>query len=82
VTDDDWERHRDRSILAAFQTGRPVFGDANGVLRYADGDREPLADDVGLPRGEMPRATAHELPIQLSWWKRLKRRFRGAAGRE
>ena len=79
MTDDDWEKRRDRSILAAFQTGRPVFGDTDGVLRYADGDGEPLPDDVGVPRGEVPKATAHETPIQLSWWERLWRRVRGRA---
>jgi hypothetical protein len=73
MTDDDWEKHRQRSILAAFQTGRPVFGDSNGVLRYVDGDREPLADDVGLPQAPLPGAT-----VKRSWWERFKRRFRGS----
>jgi hypothetical protein len=76
--DDDWEKLRDRSILAAFQTGRPVFGDTeSGVLRYADGDCEPLPNDVGVPKAEV--ATAREAPSQPSWWERLWRCVRGRA---
>jgi hypothetical protein len=71
VTDDEWERQRQRSILAAFQTGRPVFGDSDGVLRYDDGDREPLADDVGVPKAALPAVTA--VATKLSWWTRVKR---------
>lgn len=77
MTDEDWEKRRERSILAAFQTGRPVFSDTEGELRYADGDCEPLPDDVGVPNVEVATATAHETSIQLSWWGRLKRRIRG-----
>jgi hypothetical protein len=55
VTDEEWEERRKRVIMAAFQTGRPVFADADGVMRYADGDREPLADEVGV--AQEPQAT-------------------------
>jgi hypothetical protein len=48
VTDDDWEHRRDRAIMATIQTGRAVFADTDGELRYADGNREPLADDIGV----------------------------------
>jgi hypothetical protein len=58
VTDDEYEQRRSRAILAAFQTGRPVFADSDGEMRYADGDREPLADDVGVVMQPIPRATA------------------------
>ena len=82
MTDDDWEKRRDRSILAAFQTGRPVFSDTDGVLRYADGDCEPLPDGVGVPNGEVFEefaAVADEVPIKPSWWSRLWRRIRSRA---
>ncbi len=58
VRDDDWEQKRQRAILAAFQTGRPVFADTDGEMRYADGDGETLAADVGLARQPVPRSTA------------------------
>lgn len=48
MTDDDWDRHRDRAIMAALQTGRAVLADTDGELRYADGNREPLADDSSV----------------------------------
>jgi hypothetical protein len=73
VTDDDaWEQQRKRAILAAFQTGRPVFADTDGEMRYADGDHEPLAADVGMPKTPLPNAT-----VKLSWWARLRRRLGG-----
>ncbi len=71
MTDDEWEQRRQRSILAAFQTGRSVFGDSEGVLRYADGEQEALADDVGVPQTALPTATAG--PAKRSWGTRLKR---------
>lgn len=75
MKDDDWKRRRDRSILAAFQTGRPVFADTDGELRYADGACEPLADDVGVPQAPLPDAE-----VKTTWWERFKRRFgRGAS---
>lgn len=75
MNDDEWEQRRQRVILAAFQTGRPVFGDSDGVMRYADGAQEPIGDDVGVPRGDLPRATAP----RLSWWARLRRWLRGGS---
>lgn len=68
MTDDEWEQHRQRSILAAFQTGRPVLGDSDGELRYADGAQEPVDDDVGVLQKPLPAAT-----IKRSWWTRVKR---------
>jgi hypothetical protein len=57
VTDDEWEQKRQRVIMAVFQTGRPVFADTDGEMRYVDGDREELPDDVGVARAPLPRAT-------------------------
>jgi hypothetical protein len=71
VTDDDWRRRRDRAISAAFQTGRAVYADADRELRYADGDHEPLPDDVGAPRAPLPDAK-----VRLTWWARIRRAFR------
>jgi hypothetical protein len=68
VTDDEYELQRNRAILAAFQTGRPVFADNEGEMRYADGEREPLADDVGVPQTAVPQAAT----ISRSWWSRMK----------
>jgi hypothetical protein len=70
VTDDEWEEQRKRAVLAAFQTGRPVFADTDGAMRYADGDHEVLADDVGVAKTPLPVAA-----VKLTWWERLKRRF-------
>lgn len=80
MTDDDkklrnqealeWEKIRSRTILTAFQTGRPVFANTEGELRYADGDCEPVGDEVGVPKAPLPDAT-----VKISWWARLKRRF-------
>lgn len=58
MTDDEWEQRRNRAILAAFQTGRPVIADSDDVMHYADGDHETLADDVGVPKTALPRVTA------------------------
>lgn len=46
MTDDEWQRHRSSAISAAFLTGRPVFADTDGTLRFADGDREPVPAHV------------------------------------
>lgn len=54
MTDEEWDKQRHRAILAAFQTGRPVFADTEGVLRYADGSKEPLAADVGIVHPASP----------------------------
>jgi len=51
MNDPEWDKQRERAIWAAFQTGRPVFADSDGELRYADGDGEPVAQDVGPPQG-------------------------------
>lgn len=69
MTDDEWGKQRDRAIAAAFQTGRPVFADSDGTMRYADGAREELPSDVGVPTTVTARAP--------SWWSRLKRWLRG-----
>lgn len=74
MDDETWEKQRVRSILAAIQTGRRVFADSDGVLRYADGDREPLADDVGLSKEPLPLAK-----VKLSLWSRVWRWIRGGA---
>jgi len=73
VNDDEWDKRRDRAILAAFQTGRPVFADTNGKMRYADGAGEPLADEVGVPQTPLPGAT-----VKVSRWTRLWRWIRRA----
>ncbi len=70
MTDDEWEAQRKLAILAAFQTGRPVFADSEGEMRYVDGDREPFAEGVGMPKTAVPRETT-------TWWSRVKRWFRG-----
>lgn len=72
MTDDEWEQQRQRAILAAFQTGRTVFADTDGELRYADGDRAPLTADVGVPKQPIPRATT-----RITWWTRLRRWLEG-----
>ena len=64
-----WDRQRERAILAEIQTGRPVLADSDGAMHYADGGREPVADDVG---GREPVAT--EI-VKRSWWARLRRRW-------
>ena len=51
----EWDKQRERAILAVFQTGRPVFTDSDGQLRYTDGAGEPVAEDVGFPGRIFPR---------------------------
>lgn len=65
MTDDEWSRQRDRAIMAAFQTGRPVFADNAGELRYVDGSSEQVPGEIGQAAGRvvrkteaLPRATA------------------------
>jgi len=58
VTDDEYDQHRNRAILAAFQTGRPVLADTDGVLRYTDGAKETVPADVGVGKPPVPRTTA------------------------
>jgi len=36
MTNATWEQRRKFAVEAAFQTGRPVFADSEGELRYAD----------------------------------------------
>lgn len=72
MTDDEWELKKNRAILAAFQTGRPVFADNEGEMRFADGDQEPLADDIGMPKTALPSAA-----VKLSLWARVRRWFGG-----
>ena len=73
MIDDEWDKQRSRAILVAFETGRPVFADIKGELRFADGDREPVPSDVGVPREALPQATT----CSLSWWSRVRRWFGG-----
>ena len=70
MTDDEWEKQRARAVLAAFQTGRPVFADTDGELRYADGSGERLPDHAGVPQTPLPGAT-----VEVTWWERFKRRI-------
>lgn len=69
MTDDAWEILRRRAILTAMETGRPVFADSDGVLRYADGAQEAV---VAAP-------LAVTTPRSLSWWRRLWRWLRGGS---
>lgn len=68
MNDDAWKQRKERTILAAFQTGRSVFADSDGELRFADGDQEAVPDDIGLPKGALPQAT-----VTRSWWAHAKR---------
>jgi len=70
MDDDEWEQQRNRSIMAAIRTGRPVFGDTNGVLRFADGDQEDVPDEAQVTRAPMPKAEVRE-----TLWARIKRWF-------
>ena len=70
MNDEEWEQQRMRSIMAAFQTGRPVFGDSEGRLEFADGDHERVGDDVGWTGADVPVAK-----VRISWWARMKRWF-------
>jgi hypothetical protein len=67
---DDWDKYRSRAIMTAMQTGRPVFADSEGVMRFADGDKEPVGGDVGWTGQGVPVAT-----VKVSWWARLKQMF-------
>jgi len=70
VTDDEWELKRNRAILAAFQSGRPVFADSDGQRRYVDGEGEALpADEAAIPMEKLPRATlALRKAARASYW--------------
>ena len=68
MTDDEWELKRNRAILAAFQTGRPVFADSDGEMRYIDGDGESLPE-AGVPMEKLPRASlALRRAARASYW--------------
>ena len=58
-----WEQMRDRAIKAAIRTGRPVLADSDGVLCYADGERERISHDSA----ELP---IPELSQQSTRWAR------------
>lgn len=58
MNDEEWEQHRRRAVLTAFQTGRAVFADTDGVLRYTDGAKETVPADVGVGKPPVPQATA------------------------
>ena len=80
MPDDEWKARRDRAVLAAFETGRPVFGDTDGELRFDDGDREPVPDDVGRDgkviddfAGEVQQPPSTPPTAKLSWRTRLWR---------
>ena len=64
MTDDEWEQQCSLAILAAFQTGRPVFADTDGELRYDDGTREQICADVGVAMQPIPRATVLAIRAQ------------------
>lgn len=64
IDDAAWNQQRERAILAAFQTGHPVFADSDGVLRYVDGDCEPVADDVGSSKTD-------PATVKRPWWRRV-----------
>jgi len=67
MTDDEWELKRNRAVLAAFQSGRPVFADSEGQFRYIDGEGEPLAN--GVPMEKLPRAKlALRKAARASYW--------------
>lgn len=69
MTDDEWELKRNHAILAAFQSGRPVFADSEGELRYVDGAGEAVPDEVGVSTHGMPRAKlAFRRAARASYW--------------
>lgn len=66
MTDDEWEKQRSRAVMAAFQTGRPVFADSDGVLRFTDGAQEQVSEDVGVSKSPVPRVTIYTRAIRAS----------------
>lgn len=75
MTDDEWSKQRDRAVMAAFQTGRPVFADNAGELRYVDGSGEQVPEEIGqaservVQVAEVPRATSLAVRAQrASHW--------------
>jgi len=73
VTDAEWEARRKRAIFAAFQTGRPVFADSDGEMRFADGDHERLAEGAGMPKTAVPQ----QATVSSTWRSRVKSWFGG-----
>ena len=69
VTNEEWEKLRLLAIMTAFQTGRPVFADDDGELRYSDGDREKVPADVDAVKAPIPRAMTRA----PGWWSRVQR---------
>lgn len=63
MTDEEWEQHRNRAIMAAFNTGRVVFADTDGKLQYYDDKGGDVDPTLPLPKAE---------PVKLSWWERIK----------
>lgn len=62
MNDNEWEQHRNRAIMEAFNTGRTVFADSDGELKYFD----EKGGNVDPPKEPLPKAN-----IKLSWWKQL-----------
>ena len=56
MTDEEWEKQRERTIATSIQTGRPVVANADDELRFADGDRERVPDNVGVVMQPLPTA--------------------------
>ena len=70
MTEDEWEKRRDRAIMAAFQTGRPVFADSEGTLRYTDGAKEEVPLDVGTDVSVAVDHGTGALPRAARWSRR------------
>jgi hypothetical protein len=71
MTDDQWQKQRARAIWTAFETGRPVFADSDGELRYVDGDREAVTASPGAVPPAIPQVC--EVPVKRLWWHRVWR---------
>lgn len=69
MSDPDWEARRSRAVMAAMQTGRPVFVGADGIMRFGDGAQEPVGDELGYIGKWVPIAAT----VRPSWWTRLKK---------
>jgi hypothetical protein len=62
MTDEEWEQHRNKAIMAAFTSGRTVFADTDGEMKYYD----DAGGEVVEKQQPLPKAN-----IKLSWWKQL-----------
>jgi hypothetical protein len=81
VSDAEWELKKNRAVLTAFQTGRPVFADSEGELRFVDGDGEPVSvpDEAGVPVEKLPRAkVALRKAARASYWAAVTAGFAAA----